>query len=123
MARNQYLSNVYLYGANEDKGYPIDTVTVTVQAGMKSGSVLEVVGGKGVWVVAANAANAVYVLADELADTEDGLAAGDHTLKVVARAAGVGRNYLNYADVLDAGQLATVETALLAVGIKVETQY
>lgn len=122
MTRNQYLSNVYLYGSNEDKGYPVDTVTVTVQAGMKSGSVLELVGGKYVWVVAANAANAVAVLADERADVQGGLTAGDHTLKVVARAAGVGREYLNYADTLNAGQKATAEAALLVKGIKTEAQ-
>jgi len=122
MARTQYISNVFLYGANEDKGYPFDEITVTIQAGMKSGSVLEVSGGKGVWLAAANAANATYVIVDTRADVDGGLSAGDHTLLVAARACGVGRNYLNYADAFDAGQLTTVESALLAKGIKVETQ-
>lgn len=122
MAHTQYPSNVFLYGAEEDKGYPIDVATVTMQAGMKSGSVLEESGGKYIWVVAANAANAVAVLVDERADQETELTAGDHELKVVARAAGVGREYLNYADAVDAGQKATAEAALLAKGIKVEAQ-
>lgn len=118
MAHTQYLSNVYIYGQNEDKGYPIDEVTVTMQAGMKSGAVLELVGGKYVWVVALNVANAVAVLADERADQETELAAGDHTLKVVARDAGVGQAYLTFANTVTAGNIATAEAALLAVGIK-----
>lgn len=120
MAHSQYLSNVYLYGANEDKGYPLSEVTVTMQAGMKSGSVLELVGGKYVWLTAINAANAVAVLADTRADQETELTAGDHTLQVVARSAGVGRGYLNFADAFDATAQGTAEAALLAVGIKTE---
>jgi len=122
MAHSQYLSNVYIYGNSFDKGYPIDVATVTIEAGMKSGSVLELSGGKYIWVVAANAANAVAVLADESADQETELTAGDHELKIVARGAGVGRDYLNYKDTLDANQKATAEAALLAVGIKTEAQ-
>lgn len=123
MAHTQYVSNVYLYGNSEDKGFPVDEVTVTIQAGMKSGSVLELSGGKYIWVVALNAANAAAVLADERADVEGGLAAGDHTLKIVARDAGVGQNYLNYKDTLSGAQQLTAEAALLAKGIKVEKQY
>lgn len=122
MAHSQYISNVFLYGAEEDKGYPFDEVTVTIQAGMKSGAVLELVAGKYVWVVAANVANAVAVLADERAEVEDGLSAGDHTLKVVARTAGVGREYLTYADTVTQGNKDTAEAALLAKGIKVQAQ-
>lgn len=122
MAHSQYTSNVYLYGNSFDKRYPIDVATVTMEAGMKSGSVLELVAGKYVWVVAANAANAVAVLLDETADQETELTAGDHTLKVIARDAGVGRDYLNYKDALNANQKATAEAALLAVGIKTEAQ-
>lgn len=123
MAHSQYISNVYLYGNSEDKNYPIDEVTVTIQSGMASGAVLELSGGKYIWVVAANAANAVAVLADERADVEGGLAAGDHTLKIVARDAGIGQNYLTYGDTLSGPQQDTAEAALLAVGLKVEKQY
>jgi len=120
MSRSQYLSDVYLYGQDDDKGFPIDTVTVTIEAGMKSGAVLALVSGKYVWVASATVANAVAVLADERADA--GLTAGDHTLKVVARNAGVGRKYLTFKGSVTTGQVATAEAALLAKGIKTESQ-
>lgn len=121
MAHDRYVSNVYLYGNSSDKGYPIDSATVTIQAGMKSGSVLELSGGKYIWVVAANVANAVAVLADSDADVEGGLTAGDHTLNVIARDAGVAAQYLNFADTVTSGEVDTAKAALLAKGIKSET--
>lgn len=122
MAKTQTISDVLLYGLEEDKGYPFDEATVTMQTGMKSGSVLELSGGKYIWVVAANVANAVAVLVDERADQETELTAGDHTLKVVTRAAAVGREYLTYADAVTQGNKDTAEAALLAVGIKAQAQ-
>lgn len=123
MAHTQYLSNVVTNAIGEEFGYPYDEVTVTIQAGMASGAVLEIVGGKYVWVVAANVANAVAVLADERAEVEGGLAAGDHTLKVVARSAEVGRDYLTFADTVTSGNIDTAVAALLAKGIKTAVQY
>lgn len=120
MARTQYKSNVVLFELPE--GYSQDEATVTIQAGMKSGSVLELVGGKYVWVVAANVANAVAVLADERADVDGGLAAGDAKLKVITRVAIVGSEYLNFADAVTSGNIDAAKAALLAVGIKSGTQ-
>ena len=75
------------------------------------------------WVAAATVANATAVLADERADQEVQLTAGDHTLKVIRRAAGVGRSYLTYSGAVSTANETAAEAALLAVGIKAEDQY
>lgn len=122
MSFTKYQSDVLLYATNEDKGYQFDEATVTMQAGMRSGAVLELSGGKWIWVVALNVANAAGVLVDVRADGETELTAGDHTLMVVARGAGVAREQLTYANAVTQGNKDTAEAALLAKGIKAETQ-
>lgn len=122
MSFTKYQSDVLLYANSEDKGYQFNEATVTMQAGMRSGSVLGLVAGKYVWTAIATVANAVAVLVDVRADGETELTAGDHTLHVVARSAGVAREQLSYADAVSAGNKLTAEAALLAVGIKAETQ-
>lgn len=122
MARTQYLSNVLVNAVGDDTNYTIDEVTVTIASGMASGAVLELSGGKYIWTVAANVANAVAVLCDERAEVDGGLTAGDHTLKVIARSATVGREYLTYSGAVTSGNKTTAEAALLAVGIKAVDQ-
>lgn len=125
MAHSQYLSNVFLYGANEDKGYSLDIQTVTISTGtganteMRSGAVLD---ASFDWVLAATVGNATCVLADERADAEVVLANGDHSLKCIMRSAGVGSNYLTFGDTVTGGNIATATAALLALGIKAEAQ-
>lgn len=214
MAFSQYLSNVFLYGNSEDKGYSFDQGTVTIATGMASGALLVKKAGKFVHVAAADLASvatptvqnsaaytvslsvagleklytytsdasatateiadglaalieadtdvnalvsaanvsdtlavtsdagdlftlkaltdnlevqewlsSLVVLCDEKAEVDGGLAAGDHTLEVIARDAGVGKDYLTTSDAFSAAQLSHVYSALGAKGIKVETQY
>lgn len=215
MAHTQYLSNIFLYGTNEDKGYSVELKTVTIASGMKSGSVLVEKAGKfvhmaatdlrttftpvvqntaaytvsidlngvnyvlsitsdsdataaeivdalvsainGVTALAAaltasNVSNtlvivsdgsatfdakaltanltggvsfvdSIAVLVDENAEVDGGLTAGDHTLKVVTRDAGLGKSYLNFSGSMTSAQLLSAYAALLKKGLKVETQY
>lgn len=117
---DRYVSNVVVYGVQEGKGYPFETPTVTMQAGMVAGALLKIVSNKYVWAAAADAANVVGVLADSETQFDGEVDAGDHKLVVAVRACGLGKNYLNYSDgAVDAAGI----TKLLTLGMKVEDQY
>lgn len=117
---NGYVSNVVVYGVQEGKGYPFETPTVTMQAGMVAGSLLKITANKYVWAATADAANVVGVLADSETQFDGEVSAGDHKLVVAVRACGLGKNYLKYSDgAVDAAGIAK----LLTLGMKVEDQY
>lgn len=118
---DRYVSNVVVYGVQEGKGYPFETPTVTMQAGMKAGALLKIVSNKYVWAAKADAANIVGVLADSETQFDGELGAvGDFPLVVAVRACGLGKNYLNYSDgAVDAAGIAK----LLTLSMKVEDQY
>lgn len=122
--RSNKQSGVLAHEYAPEFGYCRKTATVTVQAGMDVGAVLQLVSGKWVWIAAADVATLasdVAVLIDTANDVVN-LAAGDHSLTVLFRGpAGVVDSGLKYKDALDASAKATVKAALEAKGITVRT--
>ena len=110
------ISNVYLYGNSEHKNYPVDVVDVNVTAATQIGDIIDAAGDL---IVAAAEGTARYIIIDERVVTGDGLAAGTHALKVLARDCGVGESYIQVAAGAD---LAAAKTALEAFGMKFESQ-
>ncbi len=110
------VSNVYLYGSNEHKNYPVDVVDVTITATSKIGDILA---SDGTIILDTEEANSRYILIDERVEVDGGLAAGVHKLKVLARDCGVGESYIQ---VDAAADLAAAKTALEAFGMKFESQ-
>lgn len=121
--RTKLLSGVLAFEQMPEHGFCRKTVTVTVQAGMDIGSVLQLVGGKYVWVAKATHAAAVdvCVLIDHANDVPN-LAAGDYSLTVLYRgAAGVVDIGLSYKDTLLAAEKLVVQGMLEAKGILTRT--
>lgn len=122
--RSNKLSGVLAHEYAPEFGYCRTTATVTVEAGMDVGAVLELVAGKYRWVEAADVATitgevAVLIEAGAGKDVPS-LTAGDHSLTVLFRGpAGVVRSGLLYKDALDADGKAAVEAKLEAKGITV----
>lgn len=118
-------SAVLVYESMSEYGHCRSVDTVTVQAGMDVGAVVQLSGGKYVWVAAADVAtlNAdVRIVIDPAIATASAGDASLVTLGMPARGvAGVAKGGLKFKDSLSAGQLATVTAALALKGIKVIT--
>lgn len=119
-------SQVVVYESAKEFGHCRTVDTVTVEAGMDIGAVVQLEGGKYTWVAAADVAKLaadVRIVVDQ--DTS-GTAAGDASLVTLSMAAGgyagVARGGLLFKDTLTSGQIDTVAAALNAKGIKVLTQ-
>lgn len=116
-------SAVLVYESMSEYGHCRSVDTVTVQTGMDVGSVVQLSGGKYVWVAAADVAtlNAdVRIVIDPAIATASAGDASLVTLGMPARGvAGVAKGGLKFKDTLSAGQLATVTAALALKGIKV----
>ena len=119
-------SQVIVYESAKEFGHCRTDDTVTVEAGMDVGAVVQLSGGKYVWVNAAAVAtlNADVRIVVDL-DTPN-TAAGDATLTTLSMAAGgyagVAKGGLLFKDTLTAGQVNTVIAALNKKGIKVLAQ-
>lgn len=102
---------------SSDLGYTVEEVTVTIQAGMKMGAALELVGGKYIWVIGANAANTTAILVDQDAEgyVED-LPAGDHVLVVAKRGCTINKNKITYADGTVPATIDAIAAAFEAAG-------
>lgn len=118
-------SAVLVYESMPEYGHCRSVDTVTVQTGMDVGSVVQLSGGKYVWVAAADVAtlNAdVRIVIDPAIATASAGDASLVTLGMPARGvAGVAKGGLKFKDALSAGQVTTVVAALQAKGIKVIT--
>ena len=102
---------------SSDLGYTVEEATVTIQAGMKMGAALELVGGKYIWVVAANVANTAAILVDPDAEGYvEELSAGDHTLVVAKRGTTIALNKVTLADSTDAATIRSAADAFEAAG-------
>ncbi|AUR84685.1 hypothetical protein NVP1063O_018 [Vibrio phage 1.063.O._10N.261.45.C7] len=102
---------------SSDLGYTVEEVTVTIQAGMKMGAALELVGGKYIWVVAANVANTAAILVDPDAEGYvEELTAGDHTLVVAKRGTTIALNKVTLANSTDAATIRSAAAAFEAAG-------
>jgi hypothetical protein len=116
---------VLAYEQFPEYGHCRSVDTVTVEAGMDVGAVVQLDTGKYVWVAAAD----VATLADDVRIVIDiditEKAAGDHSLVTLGMpaggAAGVARGGLKFKDALTSGQVNTVVAALAAKGIKTLT--
>lgn len=121
------LSGVLAYEEMPEKGVCREVVTVTVEAGMDVGAAVLEVGGKYVWIEAADVATmdadskvAVVIETDKNVRV---LTPGDHKLVVLARGhAGIVGKALVYKDALTAGQKETVLAALKAKDIRDHVQ-
>lgn len=120
------LSGVLAYEEMPEYGACREVVTVVVEAGMDVGAALVSNGsGKYVWIEAADVAtlNADVVVLVETEKNVKTLAAGDHSLVVLARGkAGIVGKALQYKDALSAPQKATVIAAFKAKEIRDHVQ-
>jgi hypothetical protein len=126
--RSNKLSGVLAFEEFPEKGFCREVVTVTMQAGMDIGAVLQLVSGKYVWVTQASAtallatpalsaAADLCVLIDHAKDPIN-LPAGDASLAVLYRgSAGVVDSGLKYKDVVTAGDKAALIKVLSTKGI------
>lgn len=123
--RSNKPSAVLVYEAGAEYGHCRSVDTVTKETGMDVGAVVQLSGGKYVWVAAAAVAtlNADVRVVIDIDITSK--ANGDQalvTLGLPAKGyAGVAKGGLKFKDTLSAGQLTTVYAALEAKGIKVLT--
>ena len=104
-------------------GYSRKVATVTFQTAMDVGAVLQLSGGKYIWVQASGVASLnadVVILAESDIDFST-LSAGDQSLVVMHRTCAVVDSGLLYQDALSAPQKVTVRAALEAKGIQVVT--
>ena len=122
-SRSNKLTSVLAFEEMPETGFCRQTVTVTMQAGMDIGAVLQLISGKYVWVQQTTHAAAVdvCVLIDHFKDPI-GLAAGDYQLAVLYRgAAGVVDTGLSYKDALSASEKLVVQGKLAAKNIVTRT--
>lgn len=119
--RSNKLSGVLAFEEMAEKGVCRKVGTVTVEAGMDVGAVVQWNGTKYVWVQASDVAtlNADVCVVIETVKDVPSLAAGDHSLILLARGhAGVVDIGLQYKGAaLSAPQKATVAAAMLAKNI------
>lgn len=124
-SRSNKLSGVLAFEEMPIHGVCRSVDTVTIQAGMDVGAVLQLSGGKYVWVASADIAtlNAdVRILIESEKDVTS-LAAGDYSLVTLAKGhAGVTTGGLLFKDTPTAAELTTVYAALEAKNIHVRTQ-
>lgn len=121
--RSKKLSGVLRAELFPDLGYSRKVATVTFQTAMDIGAALQLVGGKYIWIKAADVATLgtdVAVLVESDIDFST-LTAGDQSLVVLHRTAVVVDAGLLYQDALSSGQKATVRAAFEAKGIQVVT--
>ena len=121
--RSKKLSGVLRAELFPELGYSRKVATVTFQTTMDVGAVLQLSGGKYIWVQASGVAslNADVVVLAETDVELSTLTAGDQSLLVIHRTATVVDLGLLYQDALSAPQKATVRAALEAKGIQVVT--
>lgn len=124
--RGKKLSGVLAYEEMPEYGVCREVVTVVVEAGMDVGAALVSNGaGKYVWIEAADVATLdddVVVLIETEKNVKT-LAAGDHSLVVLARGkAGIVGKALMYKDTLTSGEKATVLAAFKAKEIRDHVQ-
>lgn len=125
-SRSQKLSGVLAFEEMPEKGVCRRAVTVTVQAGMDIGAVLQFDGtSKYKWVANADVATLnsdVVVLIDDYAGVNT-LTPGDYTLVVLRTGhAGVVDKGLLYKDAVTAPNQVIVQNALKAKNIHIRTQ-
>ena len=121
--RKAKLSGVLRAELFPELGYSRKVATVTFQTAMDVGAVLQLSGGKYIWVQASGVASLAADVAILIeTDTElSTLSNGDASLLVLSRVATVVDSGLLYQDALTAPQKATVRAALEAKGIQVVT--
>lgn len=121
--RTKKLSGVLRAEFFPELGYSRKVATVTFQSAMDVGAVLQLSGGKYIWVQASGVAslNADVVVLIETDVELSSLSNGDQSLLVLHRTGVVVDSGLLYQDALSAPQKATVRAALEAKGIQVVT--
>lgn len=124
-SRSLKLSGVLAFEEMPYHGVCRSVDTVTIEAGMDVGAVVQLVAGKYKWVAAADVATLaadVRVLIEHDKDIPS-LTPGDYSLVTLAKGhAGVADKGLLFKDALTGAQKATVYAALEAKNIHVRTQ-